>query len=110
MAKKTTPHVETAVEFTYSDGRGGEVVIDAPGLRELLRQAFQTGLVRFILHMPKDGKCVTGTHSVSDWDWIECLSTNAWLEEYTDDPTVYIDVNVDEDAINGGLKKGVSDA
>lgn len=107
MAKKTQPHVETTVEFTYADGRGGKVLVDGPGLRELLRQAFQTGLVRFTLHMPKDGKCVTGTHSVSDWDWIECLSANAWLEEYADDPTVYIDVDVEKDAMNGGLKKGV---
>ena len=36
---------------------------------------------------------------------IECLSKNAWLEEYADDPTVYIDVDVEKDAINGGLWK-----
>jgi hypothetical protein len=107
MAKKGIPHVETAVEFTYSDGRGGKVVVDGPGLRELLREAFSTGLVRFTLHMPKDGKCVTPKHAVADWDWIECLSANAWLEEYDGDPTVYIDVNVAQDAMNGGLKKGV---
>lgn len=109
MAKRVAPHVETRVEFTYSDGRGGSVVVDGPGLRALLRAAFDTGLVRFTLHMPKNGKCVTTSHSVSEWDWIECLSKNAWLEEYADDPTVYIDVNVMEDAINGGLKKEVSD-
>lgn len=109
MAKNVSPHVETRVEFTYSDGRGGKVVVDGPGLRELLREAFATGLVRFTLHMPKDGKCVTLNHSVSDWDWIECLSANAWLEEYDGDPTVYIDVNVAKDAMNGGLKKEVSD-
>lgn len=105
MADGHTPHVETNVEFKYSDGRGGSVVVDGPGLRELLREAFRTGLVRFMLHMPKDGKCVTPTHSVADWDWIECLSANAWLEEYDSAQTVYIDVNVATDAVNGKLKK-----
>ena len=106
MAKKiTVPFVETRVEFDYSDGRGGKVVVDAAGLRQLLQEAFQTGLVRFSLHMPKSGKCVTPRHSVADWEMIECLSKNAWLEEYADDPTVYIDVDVEKDAINGSLWK-----
>lgn len=109
MAERQSPYVETTVEFKYSDGRGGSVVVDGPGLRELLREAFRTGLVRFLLHMPKDGKCVTPTRAVADWDWIECLSTNAWVEEYDGDPTVYIDVNVAADAMNGGLKEEVSD-
>jgi hypothetical protein len=104
--KRQDPHVQTLVEFTYSDGHGGEVVVDGAGLRELLRAAFQAGLVRFTLHMPQEGKCVTPKHAVADWDWIECLSANAWLEEYDGDPTVYINVNVAKDAINGGLKKG----
>jgi hypothetical protein len=103
--KRTAPFVETRVEFEYSDGRGGKVVVDADGLRQLLREAFQAGLVRFSLHMPKSGKCVTSRHSVTDWEVIECLSKNAWLEEYADDPTVYIDVDVEKDAINGGLWK-----
>jgi hypothetical protein len=107
MAKKSVPMVQAKVEFTYKDGRGGAVVVDGPGLRQLLRSAFDTGLVRFMLHMPADGKCVTSIHSVSDWATIECLSKNAWLEEYADDPTVYIDVNVKADAMNGSLKKGV---
>lgn len=101
--------VTTSVEFKYADGRGGEVVVDADGLRELLRQAFMTGLVRFTLLMPQDGKCVTPRHTVADWKWIECLSTNACVKEYDGDPTVYIDVNVAMDAMNGELKKEAAD-
>ena|SRR6056300_123563 len=103
--KRTVPFVETRVEFGYSDGRGGKAVVDAEGLRQLLREALQAGLVRFSLHMPKSGKCVTSHHSVADWERIECLSKNAWVEEYADDPTVYIDVDVEKDAIDGGLWK-----
>jgi len=103
--KRTAPFVEARVEFDYSDGRGGKVVVDADGLRQLLQEAFKTGLVRFSLHMPKSGKCVTQRHSVADWERIECVSKNAWLEEYADDPTVYIDVDVEKDAINGCLWK-----
>jgi hypothetical protein len=103
------PFVETLIEFKYSDGRGGSVVVDAAGLRELLRQAFDTGLVRFTLHMPKSGKCVTPRHSVLAWQRIECLSKNAWLQEYADDPTVYIDVDVEKDAMGGTLWEEVSD-
>lgn len=105
----TGPRVEPSVAFKYSDGRGGSVVVDGPGLRTLLREAFRTGLVRFMVHMPEDGKCVTGKHTVADWDWIECLSAHAGIAEFHDDPTVYIDVDVARDAINGGLKKEVAD-
>lgn len=108
--KRTAPFVETRVEFDYSDGRGGKVVVDAAGLRALLREAFQAGLVRFSLHMPKSGKCVTPRHSITDWEVIECLAKNAWLEEYADDPTVYIDVDVEKDAMNGSLWEEESDA
>lgn len=107
--KRAAPFVETRVEFDYSDGRGGKVVVDAAGLRALLREAFQAGLVRFSLHMPKSGKCVTPRHSITDWEVIECLAKNAWLEEYADDPTVYIDVDVEKDAMNGSLWEEASD-
>jgi hypothetical protein len=107
--KRTAPFVETRVEFDYSDGRGGKVVVDAAGLRALLREAFQAGLVRFNLHMPKSGRCVTPRHSITDWEVIECLANNAWLEEYADDPTVYIDVDVEKDAMNGSLWEEASD-
>ena len=104
-SRRSAPSVETRVEFDYSDGRGGKVVVDAAGLRQLLREAFQAGLVRFSLHMPKSGKCVTPRHTVADWEVIECLAKNAWLEEYADDPTVYIDVDVENDAMDGSLWK-----
>jgi hypothetical protein len=90
-------------ELTFEDGRGGKVLLTADGLERLLYAAFDAGMVRFMLDMPKSGKCVANK-PVQDWAWIECSAKHAHPVQYDGETAVYIHVDVTKDAVNGGLK------
>lgn len=106
MAKKhSVPHAVARSKIEFADGLGGSVTLTPEGLAEIMNEAFRAGMVRFTLTMPKSGKCVANK-PVQDWAWIECTAAHCRADQYADDDTVYLHVDVDQDAMNGALKEG----
>lgn len=98
------PHAVVRSKIEFEDGLGGSVTLTPEGLVMLLNAAFWAGMVRFHLNMPKSGQCVANK-PVQMWSWIECTATHGRADQYADDDTVYVHVDVDKDAINGDLKE-----